>query len=396
MRYQRTFQDFQLKSKGFWRKVLTFVKQWSSSSRFSAHVSLVLLAFVVLGFSHYTINAPLTADAASGAQDAWGAVGEDSVVTQSNAIDYRVSDDALMKPNSPYTEESTVRKPVQRTYLVQTGDTFASIAEKFGSTESEIRKANNASSDAVAVVETTLNIPISKGIWYDVKQGDTVDSISQKFKIDPDTIVKNNDIVDPNGMAEGRKIVLPGVVATPTPGSAVATSGSQGSSKPSSSSKPAAQDDSNTAHKVSSGFVWPVNKGSVFLSQNFHSPNRQYPWVHPAWDFASYGGKNVPIFAAAAGRVVHASWSNAGYGNMIMIDHQNGYTTLYGHFCCSYGSAKFNVKNGDWVNQGQMIGLMGTTGASTGVHLHFEICTNYRCQGYSLATRLNPARFFQF
>ncbi|MEI6222732.1 MAG: M23 family metallopeptidase [bacterium] len=390
MRYSRTFQDLQLKSKSVGKKIVEFFSSWIGTSRFSSHVSLVLLACLVLVFSQFVINAPLSADAA-GSNDAWGTFASASTSELGEQLAYQVSDDALVKPNAPFTQESAVRKPTQRTYKVQAGDTFASIAQQVGSTEGDLRKANNLGTDVVAMEGIVLTVPVAKGLWYDVKQGDTVDVIAQKFNIDPDSIIKNNDVVDPQGLAEGRKLVLPGVFPTPTsvplaaaptskPTQAPANSSSKSVPKKSASSAPETRVTADPPPGGSASFGWPVNPGSVYQSQGFHGG-------HPGWDLASYGSKNVPVFAAAAGRVVHASWSTAGYGNEVLIDHQNGYTTLYGHFY------KIYVSNGDWVKRGQVLGLMGTTGHSTGVHLHFEICTNSRCQGYSTGTRLNPGRF---
>lgn len=117
-------------------------------------------------------------------------------------------------------------------------------------------------------------------------------------------------------------------------------------------------------------FVWPAEK--LWLS------GYDYSETHKAIDIAA--SKDDFVFAAASGKVTITSYSSTGYGNMIRIDHQNGYETLYAHF------NTILVNEGDYIVQGQPIGLAGSTGYSSGPHLHFEI----RYQG----ALLNPWDFF--
>ena len=102
-------------------------------------------------------------------------------------------------------------------------------------------------------------------------------------------------------------------------------------------------------------FIWPV---SGRISQGYGNG-------HYAIDIMGWTGR--PIAAADSGFVVQCGWDNSGYGNVIVIDHGGGVLTRYAHL------DKFSVKAGDSVKQGDQIGLMGTTGRSTGPHLHFEI-----------------------
>ena len=96
-----------------------------------------------------------------------------------------------------------------------------------------------------------------------------------------------------------------------------------------------------------------------------------------ALDIANAFG--TPIYAADAGVVIYAGWDNTGYGNMTLIDHGNGFRTRYAH------QSAFKVSVGQQVSKGQLIGLMGSTGRSTGPHLHFEIIYN--------GVRQNPMRY---
>ncbi len=104
-------------------------------------------------------------------------------------------------------------------------------------------------------------------------------------------------------------------------------------------------------------FVWPVT--TRWLS------GTDYTALHLGVDLAAAVGQ--PVFAADSGVVTFAGWSNWGYGNMVMLDHGNGWTTLYSHF------SQWNVSCGQSVNKGQIVGLAGSTGNSTGPHLHFEM-----------------------
>ncbi len=117
-------------------------------------------------------------------------------------------------------------------------------------------------------------------------------------------------------------------------------------------------------------FMWPVNGG--YISDTFISDRN-----HKGMDIAAASG--TAIYAAAAGTVVAAGWNTGGYGYFVMIDHGDGYTTLYAHM------SKVIASNGMTVNCGDLIGEVGTTGNSTGNHLHFEVRYNNVCQ--------NPANY---
>ena len=104
-------------------------------------------------------------------------------------------------------------------------------------------------------------------------------------------------------------------------------------------------------------FMWPT---SGHISQRFY-------WYHQATDIAN--PTNPAVVAAQSGTVVTAGWSGGGYGNYVIIDHGNGYKTLYGHML----NNSLAVAAGQKVGQGQRLGTMGSTGRSTGTHLHFEI-----------------------
>ncbi len=117
--------------------------------------------------------------------------------------------------------------------------------------------------------------------------------------------------------------------------------------------------------------AWPLPGYSTITSpygMRLHPTLKVYK-LHTGIDIAGSGCKGKPIVAANSGKVIKAGWNTA-YGNMIIIDHGGGYSTLYAH------SSKLAVKVGDIVTRGQTIAYVGSTGYSTGPHLHFEVRIN--------------------
>lgn len=112
----------------------------------------------------------------------------------------------------------------------------------------------------------------------------------------------------------------------------------------------------------SGAFIWPTDK-HYLVGKNF-----SWRW-HPALDLG--GDTGDPIYAADSGAVVYAGWNTYGYGNLVILDHGNGWHTLYAHF------SQVNVACGQAVEQGAILGLAGSTGRSTGPHLHFEMRFNH-------------------
>jgi murein DD-endopeptidase MepM/ murein hydrolase activator NlpD len=106
-------------------------------------------------------------------------------------------------------------------------------------------------------------------------------------------------------------------------------------------------------------FLWPSTEH--YLSGYDYSPETNHFGIDVA------GQLGNPIFTADSGVVTYAGWNDYGYGEMIVIDHGSGWQTLYAHL------SQVNVTCGQEVNQGDTIGLMGSTGQSTGPHLHFEM-----------------------
>ncbi len=230
-------------------------------------------------------------------------------------------------------------------YEVQEGDTIAKIAEKFGISVDTILWQNDLTAKSTIKPGQKLEILPVTGMSHKVVKGDTVYSIAKKYDASPQAIVDfpfNTFVNDETfELAIGQIIIVPdGVKPKEIP-----------------SSPRVRQITPDAGTVVASGtFVWPAG-GTI--SQNFY-------WYHKGVDIAN---RNAPdILAADSGRVVVAGWPDGyGYGNRVIIDHGNGYRTLYAHLSRIY------VVVGQTVARGNAIGKMGSTGRSTGVHLHFEV-----------------------
>lgn len=234
-------------------------------------------------------------------------------------------------------------------YVVQPGDTVSTIGQKFGVTQDTIRWQNNLQSvNAIKVGQTLQILPIT-GVAHKVKKGDTVESIAKYYDAESQAIIDypfNTFVNDETfELAIGETLIVPdGVKPQEVLWQPVARG---------------RQTTPNAGTVTASGsFVWPTQG---IITQNF-------AWYHKGIDIANRAAPNV--LAADAGTVVAAGWDSTGYGNKVMIDHGNGYKTLYGHM------QKLFVVVGQTVRRGDAVGQMGSTGRSTGTHLHFEVRTS--------------------
>ncbi len=236
-------------------------------------------------------------------------------------------------------------------YEVQGGDTVSTIAEKFGVTIDTILWSNDMTETTKIKPGQTLQVPPVTGIVHTVRKGDTIYSISKKYDAGAQAIVDypfntfTND--ETFALAVGQTIIVP--------------DGALPDVKPVSPRTTLAKLKTPDAGAVSAtgNFVWPA-AGNI--SQGF-------AWYHKGVDIANKAGG--AILAADSGTVVLAGWpDNQGYANRVILDHGNGFRTLYAHM------SKVSVQAGQTVNRGDVIGMMGCTGRCTGTHLHFEIIQN--------------------
>ena len=256
---------------------------------------------------------------------------------------------ALSGEMDPHTDISQKPRDKIIEYEVQSGDTMSAVAKKFGISQETVKWANDLSNTNQLKPGQKLEILPVSGVSHTVKSGDTLSSVAKKYQAEEQAIVDFpfNDIPDDFKLTVGQVLIVPDGVPPE-------------SKAPARRPQPqyVAQGPQSPTFEAAYGgkFVWPV-QGQ--LSQYF-------VWYHPGIDIAN---RVAPGIAASDGGVVIvAGWPDGmGYGNRVVIDHGNGYRTLYAHLSNVY------VSPGQEVNRGQIIGQMGSTGRSTGIHLHFEI-----------------------
>ncbi len=246
-------------------------------------------------------------------------------------------------------------------YTVREGDTVSSIAEKFGVSIDTIIWTNNISSVTKIKPGQQLKIPPVTGIVHEVQRGETVYSIAEKYEANPQAVVDfpfNSFANDETfALAVGQNLIVPDGVkpkakpAAPRPTAYVA------------------QADVDVQTGGGGTFIWPTS-GKI---------TQRYVWYHRGLDVAN---KSAPaIVSSRGGRVSAVIYGRYGYGNHVVVDHGDGYQTLYGHMSRIY------VQANQQVSAGQALGQMGSTGRSTGTHLHFEVIKN--------GVKLNPLSVLQ-
>jgi murein DD-endopeptidase MepM/ murein hydrolase activator NlpD len=240
-------------------------------------------------------------------------------------------------------------------YEVKSGETLSQIAQKFKIDVDTIKWANDLSNDTVKPGQKIKILPVS-GVAHTVKSGDTLESVAKKYDTEQQGILDFpfNDVPDDFKLKVGQLLIVPDGVPPET--------------KTPSKSKPQPQylAKDPTDGKASNGPSFSAPGGGSFSWPTTGMISQGFAWYHPGADIANRAAP--PVIAADGGVVTVAGWpDNYGYGNRVMIDHGNGYQTLYAHLSNIY------VSTGQRVSKGQAVGKMGSTGRSTGTHLHFEI-----------------------
>lgn len=249
-----------------------------------------------------------------------------------------------------------------KSYTVELGDSVFEIASNFKIKPETLLWANydqlNDNPDMVSI-GMSLNIPPIDGVYYQWQDGDTVQSIATRFEAKIDDILNwsgnNLDLTEPT-KSPGEWVMVPGghrefrqwIIPVIPRGAAGVSKSVYGAG---------ACEGGYEGAFGSGGFIWPA--GNHSLSGN------DYWSGHLGIDIAA--GEGAPIYAADSGVVVFSGWATGGYGNMVMVDHGNGYQSVYAHLSNASASC------GRSVGQGQIIGYSGSTGNSTGAHLHFEV-----------------------
>lgn len=273
---------------------------------------------------------------------------EANIITYEN--DALVNRNPLALNTTGSSETSSAREGII-SYTVENGDTVSGIANKFQVSVNTILWANNLSAYSLIRPGNTLTILPTSGVVHKVKSGETVGKIALQYGVEEKDIFSYNDIKSANSLVIGQNIIIPGGRKTTTQ-TAVASKPSTPASVVEKLTTPKKATDSG------SSMVWPTEG---------HRITQYYSWRHTGLDIANKTG--TPLYAAEAGTVEYSGWSN-GYGYNVLVNHGGGKKTRYAH------ASKLYVKVGDKVARGEQIAAMGSTGWSTGPHIHFEVIVN--------------------
>lgn len=253
------------------------------------------------------------------------------------AIDANIPEatvEAVSQPTSSAARVALV------SYTVESGDTLSSIAHRFNTSSDSIAYINGiASPDRLSVGKELSVMQNASGVVVKVVSGDTVSDIARRYGITALDIVKANDLYNASDISVGQILILPGAKVTR----------------------------STQALSRSSNFTWPL-KGIITstFGMRIHPVSGESS-SHDGLDISGNAGSNV--YAAGSGVVTFLGWSGD-YGRLIVIDHGGGTETKYAHL------SGFEVALGDRVYAGDLIGYVGSSGNTTGPHLHFEVRRN--------------------
>ena len=252
-------------------------------------------------------------------------------------------------------------------YVVANGDTLWSIAERFGLQPSTIVWANSLTNADVLAIGQPLIIPPVNGVIHRINAGETLDTVAERYGVKPADIAAfaPNGLGGASPLVPGQDLIVPGgTPPAPTPPILAAA-------PPAADPAPAAAPAAPAAPAATSGttavgsFIWPATGAlTTYFGEN---PAYYGPGGHNGLDIANNLG--TPLLAADGGVVIYAAWKG-GLGNAVGIDHENGFVTWYGH------ASSFAASVGQRVSRGQVVAYMGSTGNSTGSHLHFIIVRN--------------------
>lgn len=226
-------------------------------------------------------------------------------------------------------------------YTVVGGDTPGAIAEGFGISLNTLLWANNISNpNRIKVGDELIILPVT-GVKYEVKKGDTIEAVAKKFKGDVDEILSFNNLATGESLEVGSVLIIPdGEIVAPLSAS--------------------------TARSISSFSRLP-EYGGYYMKPILGGRRSRGLHGFNGIDLADSCG--LPVLSSAAGTIiiVRPSGWNGGYGKYVAVSHPNGTQTLYAHLSSILG------KVGQYIAQGSQIATIGSTGNSTGCHVHFEV-----------------------
>lgn len=336
-------------------------------TRYGAHLAVLALTVSVATVNHWDLNRLLPQPVPTPSTPQRAFVWQGQPAAMETSFNWRAV------PLTVIAQRPAVARSAPVQYAVGSGDTLTSIAQRFSLQPSTIIWANaelEKNTDLLALGQE-LTIPPIDGVWYMPQAGDTLETLAATFQVDLNTILNYipNHLSPGQALASGQPIMVPNgqkpYIPPPPPPMVpqVAVVQPKPAPKPAVPAKPRvpvapkapAPAVASTFKGATGAFRWPVS-GKITTQPS--------SW-HMALDIANTRG--TPVVAADAGIVVFAGWDTTGYGYSVVLDHGNGYRSRYAHFDSYY------VRYGDAVKSGQVIGKLGSTGHSSGPHLHFEI-----------------------
>lgn len=282
-------------------------------------------------------------------------------------------------------------------HTVQPGDTLSTVAERYGVSVKHL-VSNNPSLPSLdrLVAGTVIQVSRQPGLLVRLGPNENLLSLAQRFGLDPTRLISANGVTNPLEIVEGDLILLPGIEARTTYQNLLAVRAEeqrqaeierqrrleaerkrqqqlaqerarqrqlQAQARARVNRQTASsQVTRSRAAAVEGGLRWPMGG---FRITTYYGVRGAYQRFHTGLDMAAPIG--TPIYAAQSGQVEVAGWSSWGYGIHAIIDHGNSLETLYGHM------SRLVVRSGQYVERGDVIGYVGSTGWSTGPHLHFEV-----------------------
>jgi murein DD-endopeptidase MepM/ murein hydrolase activator NlpD len=357
---------------GGWMDSLLSMGLGDAVLRYSTNIlSVIAIAAVIWLLQMYVRRAPAPAEAADSEASAptivTPAVPVEVVPLPEDAAAGGINRLANLHTNIP----SRPRQDIV-VYEVQEGDTVFGIADKYGLQPETILWGNYGTllddPHNLSPGQELIILPVD-GTYYEWQVGDGLNGVARFFGVEPQAIVEYpgnglnpenvGDFAAPN-IEPGTFLIVPGGKRE-----FIAWSAPLGVTRENPAFArvlgPGACEPISGGAVGYGSFVWPANKH--YLSGFDYSPKANH------WGIDIAGSEGEGVYAADAGVVVYSGWNNYGYGNMIIVDHGNGFQSLYAHLSSLYRFC------GQSVGQGEGIGAIGTTGRSSGAHLHFEIMT---------------------
>lgn len=282
--------------------------------------------------------------------------------------------------------------PGVEAYRVRPGDTLQSVAARFGVSVLDLVSANPTLESLDRLVAgSTLYVPKgAKGLLVSLPEGQTLVDLALRFGLSPVGVARANGVEDPTELRTGDLVLLPGIQARTTYQNLLAKQEAERQARLEAERKrqeelrrlaeerrrqqalaqrqalrPRAQAPKAQVRRVSyqeGEMRWPL---SGFRITTYFGQRGAFQRYHTGIDLAAPYG--TPVVAAKSGQVEVAGWSAYGYGLHVVLDHGGGVETLYAHM------SRIAVRAGEWVEAGEVIGYVGSSGWSTGPHLHFEV-----------------------